>query len=511
MDKTLTHFATLCPGCLTNLKVKYSYIGSQVRCNHCGHTFRALVPGVPATIESWGQNGAGTERMMMHCPSCSVSLSIRRAYAGSQVECKKCGYRFVVQKSEELPPLSPPKAAGQEDPIDHFCGAREPKGVDLTKSVATNGRAEAKKSERMSFALECERLRNWFEDLEQDRAQVLFERNALSAQLEEARTQYDLLLAEAEHWKNETNRLETELGRFRDCPPGPSPEEVEALRAEGETLKAQVETFEAETVTFREEIETLEAQTEALNAENETLKAHVKTLSGESIPLKAESVMLKAQLETLKAHVETLNDEITTLEAKIETLEIDGRTLRAERDSLHAQCESSEAERDTLRTELEAIRGRANSLRTERDTLQAELETTRGLVLSLQDGLSARPDIAPIIAQHDAELNAVRIQAEKHQLRIQELLHHVEQLEPALRDSQEENHHLQEKITELGSQIHDLQSQLRTAEAHRATLQEQNSRLEKSVRESQALSDELAGQVRRVTRRFVPAKPSWSP
>ena len=97
---------------------------------------------------------------------------------------------------------------------------------------------------------ECERLRHWFEDLEQDRAQVLSERNALSGELEEARRQYDLLLVEVEHSKEESNRLETEIARLRDRPPGPSPEEVETLKAEGESLKAQVVTLKADSATL---------------------------------------------------------------------------------------------------------------------------------------------------------------------------------------------------------------------------------------------------------------------
>ncbi|MGO9601141.1 MAG: MJ0042-type zinc finger domain-containing protein, partial [Isosphaeraceae bacterium] len=376
MYKTLTHFATVCPSCLAALNVKYSYVGSQVRCKHCGHGFRALVPEVPAAIKSWDEHGAGAERMMMHCPSCSATLSIRRAYAGSEVECKKCRHQFLVQKTEELPPLSLPEPPGQ-GLIDHFCRTPEPNGNAPPKPAVTNGQAEAEQSLRASFARECERLRGWFEDLEQDRAQVLSERNALAGQLEEARKQYDLLLAEAEHSKQESNHLETELARLRDCPPGLPPEEVETLKAESATLKAHVETLKAESAALKGQVETLKA-------ESATLKTHVETLNDESMPLKAEIATLKTQIETLKAHVETLNDEIATLDAEIETLEIKGHTLRAERDSLHAQRESSDAERDTLRTELETMRGLVHSLQYERETQQAQLESALSQVQTLQ-------------------------------------------------------------------------------------------------------------------------------
>ena len=110
MSEMPAHFLAICPSCLVGLKVPLSYSGSNVRCKHCDHKFRALVPDhlmTPGSEEfqtgSFNDSGAAAERIDVVCPNCSAALSVRDVYAGRHVRCNRCNNKFLVPKIEEMP------------------------------------------------------------------------------------------------------------------------------------------------------------------------------------------------------------------------------------------------------------------------------------------------------------------------------------------------------------------------------------------------------------------------
>ncbi len=102
MNETSAHFRTVCPSCLASLKINRNHIGQEVTCKHCSHTFRAEPSNPSAAIGSSDnrpalptQSDPTSERVPVPCPNCHATLSVRRSYYGSQVQCKNCGDVFL--------------------------------------------------------------------------------------------------------------------------------------------------------------------------------------------------------------------------------------------------------------------------------------------------------------------------------------------------------------------------------------------------------------------------------
>ena len=162
----------VCPGCQATLSVRRTYIGSDVKCKHCGHIFPIAAPADtqsdpvedskkeqllnergrpmaangqfqsedeqlklkedgrlasapdelgeqlgPVTSEltairkSSGEQLAGppaerfnrADRIVAVCPGCQATLSVRQAYIGSDVKCKHCGHKFPVAAPADTP------------------------------------------------------------------------------------------------------------------------------------------------------------------------------------------------------------------------------------------------------------------------------------------------------------------------------------------------------------------------------------------------------------------------
>ncbi|MGC8643936.1 MAG: hypothetical protein ACP5XB_29100, partial [Isosphaeraceae bacterium] len=127
MSETPSHFIAVCPNCLVTLRVPYSFSGNHVHCKHCDHRFRVLAPDdltkTPTSAE-WPPvprlpERPAVERMIVTCPGCSASLSVRKVLTGQHVRCKNCNHKFLVEKIASLP-ASPMSAAPERDVFDHL-------------------------------------------------------------------------------------------------------------------------------------------------------------------------------------------------------------------------------------------------------------------------------------------------------------------------------------------------------------------------------------------------------
>ena len=52
-----------------------------------------------------------SDRFNVNCPTCTATLSVRRAYAGQYVRCRKCNSNFLVPNIIEAPKPERPKSA----------------------------------------------------------------------------------------------------------------------------------------------------------------------------------------------------------------------------------------------------------------------------------------------------------------------------------------------------------------------------------------------------------------
>src|SRR5262245_37841234 len=76
--------AAVCPGCQATLRVRRAYIGSEVKCNHCGHIFPIAAP---AEIQSEPVENSKHERLLdEHCRLIAEHGQLQAKYEQLEVE-----------------------------------------------------------------------------------------------------------------------------------------------------------------------------------------------------------------------------------------------------------------------------------------------------------------------------------------------------------------------------------------------------------------------------------------
>ncbi|MDR3623410.1 MAG: hypothetical protein P4L85_29020 [Paludisphaera borealis] len=137
MNDTPAHFIAVCPSCLIGLKVNYEYSGRMVRCRHCDEAFRPFSPDF-GTVSGSAEYAVGPvapaddeSELIVSCPSCATTLSVRARYEGRHVRCGACRHKFRVVADSSAPatPTTPPIA--DSDPVDHDGPTPDP---DVTRS-----------------------------------------------------------------------------------------------------------------------------------------------------------------------------------------------------------------------------------------------------------------------------------------------------------------------------------------------------------------------------------------
>ena len=120
MNDTPAHFIAVCPNCLLGLRVNYEYSGRLVRCRHCDQAFRPFSPDFGSASGSAeyavGPVGAPEEQsdLVVSCPKCATTLSVRARYAGRNVRCGGCQHKFRVDPDAAAP--GHPPDPGVDDP-----------------------------------------------------------------------------------------------------------------------------------------------------------------------------------------------------------------------------------------------------------------------------------------------------------------------------------------------------------------------------------------------------------
>ena len=97
---------TSCPGCGKTYAVSPDFVGRQVKCQACQHTFQVVaavsqvtVSQNPAPQNPAPQNPASqrpTQNVQTACPRCAKSYSVPPHFAGRRVKCQACQHTFQV-------------------------------------------------------------------------------------------------------------------------------------------------------------------------------------------------------------------------------------------------------------------------------------------------------------------------------------------------------------------------------------------------------------------------------
>jgi hypothetical protein len=257
LNETGWYFIAVCPRCTVNQKVAADEMGRHVRCGQCQHIFRAgearRATG-PASAEhdfmSGRQDAGSVDRIAVSCPGCQATLRVRRSYIGNQVRCNHCDRAFVVTGADG-PPLAVGPAEGDLEGdsvmiVPRQTNGRAYLGIDEAHSLATerdslraeldhlrdelNGAADRivqlqtelgdVGSERDALALEIEKRDQHLESLRSENGSTAIERESARQEIEQLRValaaaaaQYDSLTQELEERDEQLEQLRIEQGR----------------------------------------------------------------------------------------------------------------------------------------------------------------------------------------------------------------------------------------------------------------------------------------------------------
>jgi predicted Zn finger-like uncharacterized protein len=401
MSESPSHFVAVCPNCLVSLRVQASYNGRHVRCKHCDHKFRALSPDLPSsTTPSSHEHSTSPlgvpvpdpERITAVCPHCSAALSVRKAYAGQYVRCKKCDQKFlvpnVIEPRTEPPGIAEPSAASDDlfDQLYRELDRLEPTGPEPQDNAA----AEEAPSPAAAAALPAEGSPAGQPDTELlDRlAAVESTRDAALAELEQLLDDHGRLRQQLEHQQAELERLRAEgvepergLHGSHQEAAGQLQQRVEELEAElagrGD-LAGRLAAQDSELQEARQQIDAmgqqageLEQSRSAVNSERDSLRREIESVQRELESLREELGNALAERDSHRDQAQSRDQALAGSEVRIQGLTEQLRSVDEDRLARTAEIER-------LQAETERLQGENQHLGTERQRLQAEIERLEG-------------------------------------------------------------------------------------------------------------------------------------
>jgi chromosome segregation ATPase len=444
MSETPSHFVAVCPNCLVSLKVQSAYSGSQVRCKHCEHKFRAFAPDYPAPSSSSADDYAAgslnlaakpVERMAVTCPVCSTSLNVRRAYAGKYVQCKKCEHKFLVPNIIE-PSVKPRPASSEPDLFDRLYQDLDQTEEPQSESAPAPEPAQ-QFPEQSALRAERDQLQGTIEELRNDLARTEAERDSALAQGAQIRDEHDRLRSQHDQAGEEHQRLAAELASIQTELGESTPGDLKSLRTENERLTAETEQLQDEVKTIRAELSARGELTQTLAQRDEELR------------------LAKLKIDQLDEH----------LRSQVARHDHVGQQVRGLREELGAQ----EAERDRLKRELEQREQAMKAADDRHEQLAGKLRTHE------DERSAAQADIERLASLHQAALD----EAEQHRValarRDEELAcvneERTAEIEGLKRRLSESENSRQAERNSLEEQLHLIRDQAAAADSERTELE----------------------------------------
>ena len=295
-----SYFVAVCPNCLVSLNVKSVYSGNYVRCKHCDHKFRAIAPDFPEPARSEKESAGPllldddeSDRFNVNCPTCTATLSVRRAYAGQYVRCRKCNSNFLVPNIIEAPKPERPKSA-EPDLFDQLYKDIEETPSGEQAASEPGPAAALPEKELAAIAEQVDQLLSELESLREERDRIESERISALAQIDELR-------AERDRQSAELATLQQQAGE------SPSTDELQTLRVEHEAR-------EAETERLRAQVQTLEQELAERGKLAENLAQHEDELGGKQSEIErlAEQLQpsVREELGGKQAEIERLAEQL---------------------------------------------------------------------------------------------------------------------------------------------------------------------------------------------------------
>ena len=107
-----------CPNCRSTLNVRAEYLGRDLQCRQCQHTFAPSPADAidPTTLPDPSIAPPAGERVKVECPGCRRTLKIRPQYLGLSVTCNRCEHRFIAVPGSEDGATRGPAGRGEDSP-----------------------------------------------------------------------------------------------------------------------------------------------------------------------------------------------------------------------------------------------------------------------------------------------------------------------------------------------------------------------------------------------------------
>jgi DNA transposition AAA+ family ATPase len=310
------------------------------------------------------------DRIATVCPGCQATLRVRRAYIGSDVECKHCGHIF---------PIAAP-ADSQSEAIED--SKHKQLLDDHGRLMAEHGQLQAKYDQ---LDAENGRLTTAQNQLTLQLSRVTDELNATRAELSLLAPEGVRSLAEQREWlRTEVERLEKEHRSTHELCKQFQDRELELTEAQKRLEATSQSMLDAERIEkaalARQLGELLADAAQRARLAEELITANsrqVEERSAADAELKALSAnldLLAGQLKEREAALEASSTKLDLLAGQLKEREIGLHTARAE-------CSRSAREQQTAADELKALQmtlaGRDSALRDQSEELGAQVESYR--------------------------------------------------------------------------------------------------------------------------------------
>ncbi|MBV8269417.1 MAG: hypothetical protein JO252_24095 [Planctomycetaceae bacterium] len=457
------HLRMPCPHCGRELRIRNEYLGLNIGCKHCHHTFRArqedlldplprAAPPVPAADPHGEGQAAGRiqelQRELQHV--CSQLTEQVSRHTATLQELQAVEDRFAQAEV---------RAVELQEHLEILLERH-------LRAAAATSESAATRSERDALRAEVERLRNLVTDVRLDASSPELlagsreadqEKEALRAQLEaqaaDASRRLDHLARQRDDLADERDRLGAEVQALR-FELSARATEADRLGAERDALAHEAEQLRARRV----ELEQASARSEADLAEiRDRAEADRRELQ-EGRDAQRRDLLEEAErrLEDERARHEAERQAWRELSATLPSPD-DPEPLRREVEVLRVQCEEAGRHVESLARERDRLQSRLDDV--ERERLAGPTEQVR------QEAAEASrlgDELAGRVRALDAELTRLRSDHDAEMLARQRVLEGLqndwdverrewrERLEAALAQADRERQALQDDVERLG-------------------------------------------------------------
>ena len=354
-------------------------------------------------------------RLLVTCPHCKTTLSVRRIYIGDGVRCKRCRQKFLV----------PERIGTEPTPIYDGLASGEPGQSSATESNApsdvtsTAGRSLVDQLAR--FVASFDQLQSELGQLQADHDGMRVERDNIRDALKKANDELTSIHAalgpiapdEVQSLASEHESLCAELrvlrNKYESVLTDLSDRECSITRLE-ETL-CELAHLQGERDALSEQVKANELELGAVRAERDALTTNLSKERAANVETHSELGLLTQQLTQAERNASIMREESARLEGQ---LDLSKRDLGSVQVALARTSDERQKMLATAQELTKAVDERDRNIALQRDEFDAELKRSRELLDSAERSHvaavdSLKSEFASLDAKHQKLIHEHRI------------------------------------------------------------------------------------------------------